>query len=107
MGAHVGGGNADYPTGPKPNEKPSACIRILEDRDDDGRFETAHLFAEGLLFPTGLQPWKGGVIVTLAGEVAYLKDQDGDLRADSHETWFTGFAQENTQLREPSDVRSQ
>lgn len=89
----------DYPLGPKPGQPPLSKIKLLEDRDGDGRYETAFVFAENLLFPTGLQPWKGGVIVTLAGRVIYLKDTDGDHKADLEETWFTGFAQENSQLR--------
>lgn len=97
----------DYPTGPKeappllggPDAKPLSRIKLLEDKDGDGRFETAHVFADNLLFATGVQPWDGGVIVTLAGEVAYFKDTDGDHKADVRETWFTGFAQANTQLR--------
>jgi putative membrane-bound dehydrogenase-like protein len=89
----------DYPLGPKPGEPPLSRIKLLEDRDGDGRFETAFVFAENLSFVTGVQPWKGGVIVTLAGRVAYLKDTDGDHKADLEETWFTGFAQENSQLR--------
>ena len=89
----------DYPLGPKPGQTPLSKIKLLEDRDGDGRYETAHIFFENLPFPTGLQPWKGGVIVTLAGRVIYLKDTDGDHQADLEETWFTGFAQENSQLR--------
>ncbi|MEO2047007.1 MAG: PVC-type heme-binding CxxCH protein [Pirellulales bacterium] len=78
---------------------PASRIRILEDRDHDGRFETAHLFAEHLEFPTGLQPWRDGVLVSLAGQIEYLKDTNHDGRADHHETWFTGFSEQNTQLR--------
>ncbi|MFN0053444.1 MAG: PVC-type heme-binding CxxCH protein [Planctomycetales bacterium] len=89
----------DYPNGPQPGEPPLSRIKLLEDLDRDGRFETAHLFAEQLLFATGVQPWNGGVIVTLAGEIAYFKDTDGDHRADLRETWFRGFAQDNPQLR--------
>jgi putative membrane-bound dehydrogenase-like protein len=89
----------DYPTGPKEGGPPLSRIKLLEDRDGDGRFETAHVFAENLPFITGVQPWRGGVIVTLAGRVAYLKDTTGDHRADQIETWFTGFAEENSQLR--------
>jgi putative membrane-bound dehydrogenase-like protein len=89
----------DYPHGPPPGEPGRSQIKVLEDRDGDGRYETAIVFADKLLFVTGLQPWKGGVFVTLAGRVAYLKDTDGDGRADLDETWFTGFAQENSQLR--------
>lgn len=89
----------DYPHGPAEGEKPLSQIRLLEDRDGDGRYETSHLFADGLLFPTGVLPWDGGVIVTLAGEVRFLKDTDGDHKADVNEVWFTGFSQDNSQLR--------
>ncbi|MCE9526962.1 MAG: c-type cytochrome [Planctomycetales bacterium] len=98
----------DYPLGPikktdgKRTEKdaePLSQIKILEDKDGDGRFETATVFADKLLFVTGLQPWKGGAIVTLSGKVAYMKDTDGDGKADVNETWFTGFSESNSQLR--------
>ncbi len=89
----------DYPTGPREGQTPQSRIRVLEDADGDGRYEQARTFAEGLVMPTGLQPWKGGVFVTLAGRLAYLKDTDGDGRADLDETWFTGFAVDNEQLR--------
>ena len=89
----------DYPHGPAEGQQPKSQIRILEDTDHDGRFETSHVFADGLLFATGLQPWQGGVFVTLSGRVAYMKDTDGDYRADVDKTLFTGFAEENSQLR--------
>lgn len=97
----------DYPTGPQnappplggPDAKPLSRIKLLEDKDGDGRFETAHVFAENLLFATGVQPWDGGVIVTHSGEIVYLKDTDGDHKADVREVWFTGFSETNTQLR--------
>lgn len=89
----------DYPSGPKPGEAPRSRVRVLEDQDGDGRFETARTFVDHLLFATGLQLWKGGVFVTLAGKVMYFRDTTGDGRADVKETWFTGFAQMNEQLR--------
>ena len=89
----------DYPNGPAPGKPPASQIRLLEDRDGDGRYETSRVFADKLLFATGIQPWRGGVIVTLAGRVEYMRDTDGDGRADFRETWFTGFAEKNTQLR--------
>ncbi|MEE2641436.1 MAG: PVC-type heme-binding CxxCH protein [Planctomycetota bacterium] len=78
---------------------PTSRIKILEDRNSDGFFETSRLFADQLLFPTGLQPWKNGVIVTLEGKVVYLADNDGDFVCDQEEVLFTGFAAKNTQLR--------
>ncbi|MEM9588785.1 MAG: PVC-type heme-binding CxxCH protein, partial [Planctomycetota bacterium] len=89
----------DYPTGPIEGQPPGGRIRILVDQDQDGRFELATTFADQLLFPTGIQPWKGGVIVTLAGNIVFLEDRDGDLRCDHVETWFEGFAEQNEQLR--------
>ena len=79
--------------------KPSSRIRILEDKNQDGVFETAGTFADGLLIPTGLQLWGSGAFVTLAGEVAYFPDDDHDGRADKQESWYRGFATENEQLR--------
>ena len=43
---------SDY-RGPAPGEPPKSRIKLLEDRDADGRFETAHIFADKLLFATG------------------------------------------------------
>ena len=78
---------------------PSSRIRILEDKNQDGVYETASTFADGLLFPTGLQLWGSGAFVTLAGEVAYFPDDDQDGRADRQESWYQGFATQNEQLR--------
>ncbi len=89
----------DYPLGPKEGEMPKSRIKVLEDRDGDGRYETVTVFADNLLFATGVQPWQGGVFVTMAGQVAYMKDTTGDGRADLRKTWYTGFAQQNSQLR--------
>ncbi|MEX2175999.1 MAG: PVC-type heme-binding CxxCH protein [Pirellulaceae bacterium] len=89
----------DYPLGPPGGGAGLSCIRVLEDRDGDGRYETATTFADKLSFVTGLQPWQGGVFVTLAGSVVYMKDTDGDGRSDLDETWFDGFAEQNSQLR--------
>jgi putative membrane-bound dehydrogenase-like protein len=89
----------DYPNGPKPGTPPLSRVRLLEDRDGDGFYETAHDFRDHLLFATGIQPWRGGVIVTLSGRVVWMKDTDGDGKADVEETWFTGFSEQNPQLR--------
>lgn len=89
----------DYPWGPAPGEKPRSRISRLEDRDGDGYFETATVLADDLLFVTGLAPWRGGVVVTLAGRVEFLRDTTGDGRADHREVWYEGFAEDNSQLR--------
>src|SRR5204862_2275067 len=47
----------------------------------------------------GLMPWRGGVVVTAAPHILYLKDADGDDKADTREVLYEGFAAENPQLR--------
>ncbi|QDV69369.1 Cytochrome c [Rosistilla carotiformis] len=89
----------DYPLGPADGQPPQSRIQLLRDRDGDGFYEHATTFANELVFPTGVQPWRGGVIVTLAGKVMFMADTDGDDVCDLQETWFEGFMQENTQLR--------
>jgi putative membrane-bound dehydrogenase-like protein len=89
----------DYPNGPAEGEQPRSRIRILQDQDGDGYYETSTIFADNLLFANSVYPWKGGVIVTLAGELAYFRDTTGDGKADHRETWFSGFSEQNPQLR--------
>ena len=68
----------DYPNGPARGGRPLSRVRWLEDTDGDGRYETSRVFADGLLFATGIQPWDRGVLVTAAGELLYLIDTDGN-----------------------------
>ena len=89
----------DYPNGPAEGELPKSLIKILRDKDGDGYYETATVFAENLLFANGILPYKGGVIVTHSGQISYMKDTDGDDVSDLRETWFHGFAEQNPQLR--------
>ena len=89
----------DYPLGPPQGKPPLSSIRVLEDRDGDGRYETATTFLDQVEFPTGVQPWQGGVFLTHAGRLSWLKDTDGDGRCDVQVVWFRGFAEQNSQLR--------
>jgi len=76
-------------------------IALLEDADGDGRFEKCTTFAEGFTFPNGILPWKGGVFVTCAPDIWYLKDTTGDGRADVRRVVLTGFGTKSSseQLR--------
>lgn len=72
-------------------------VRLLEDTDDDGRFDRSFVFAEGLSWPTAILCYQGGVFVGAAPDILYLKDTDGDNRADYREVVFTGFGRTNVQ----------
>lgn len=89
----------DYPNGPAKGQPPEGRIKILEDKDGDGFYETSHVFADNLLFASGLLHWKDGVIVTAAPHIVFLRDTDGDGRADKQEVLYEGFAAQNPQLR--------
>ncbi|MBL9134371.1 MAG: c-type cytochrome [Verrucomicrobiales bacterium] len=90
---------ADYPLGMDDNGKPGGRVRVLEDTDGDLRYDQSTLFAEGLNFPNGILTWRDGVLVTAAPDLLFLKDTDGDGRADVREVLWTGFMQDNQQLR--------
>ena len=84
----------DYPSAPTRGR-----IKLLEDRDGDGRYEQVSVFADTLPFPNGVLPWKNGVLVTAAPDIWCLKDTNGDGVADEHRVVLTGFGQGNQQLR--------
>ncbi len=73
------------------SDGPDGRIRLLRDDDGDGRYEQSHVFADGLAWPTGICPWKGGVYVIAAPNLWYLKDTDGDGKADVRKKVLTGF----------------
>ena len=56
----------DYPSGVDGNGKPGGVIKVLEDRDGDGRYDSATKFLEGLPFPTGVMAWRKGALVCAA-----------------------------------------
>lgn len=71
-------------------------IRILEDTDGDGRADKFTEFADSLNIPTGLTFVDGGVIVHQAPQTLFLKDIDGDDKADVRKVLFEGWSQYDT-----------
>jgi putative membrane-bound dehydrogenase-like protein len=86
----------DYPS---EDASPKSRIVVLEDIDRDGFYEKSTVFADKLLFATGVQPWQDGALVTVQGKLLMLRDTDGDGRSDKQETWLEGFSEGNPQLR--------
>ena len=81
----------DYPLGVDGKGKPGGVVRFLEDTDGDGRYDKQTTFLDGLGFPTGVMPWRNGVLVACAPDIFYAEDRDGDGKADHREVLFTGF----------------
>jgi len=72
-------------------------VRLLEDTDQDGRFDKSTVFADKLSWPTAITCYDGGVFVGAAPDIFYLKDTDGDGKADVRKVVFTGFGRSNVQ----------
>lgn len=87
----------DYPYKPKEGRDPLGTVRLLRDTDGDGIFDSSTVFADKLLWPAGVVPWKGGVFVAAPPNIWYFKDTDGDGQADVRRKVFTGFGTENQQ----------
>ncbi len=90
---------ADYPLGMDGQGKPGGTIRFLEDTNHDGRYDKSTIFLENVNFPTGVMPWRKGVIVSAAPEIFYAEDTDGDGHADVRKVLFSGFREGNQQHR--------
>jgi len=88
----------DYPYKPEAGKQKSR-IRVLEDRDGDGQIDHSIVFADKLMEATSVLPWDGGMIVTAAPDILYLKDTTGDFRADIQEVLFTGFFENNSEAQ--------
>ncbi len=80
----------------KPGEEAVDQVVVLEDTNHDGNADKSTIFADGLLIPTGLLPADGGCYVANSTEILFLKDTDGDGKADNRQTVLSGFGTEDT-----------
>lgn len=87
----------DKPFADKSADAPLGRIRVLTDRDGDGRFDEAQTFVDGISWPTGLAFWRGGVFVAATPDLWYFQDTNGDGVADVRERLYTGFRKFNIQ----------
>jgi len=71
-------------TYPKPREvgKGQDRIKILEDKDGDGSFETIKIFCEGLNLVSGIELGFGGVWVGAAPYLMFIPDKDRNDQPD-------------------------
>ena len=69
----------------KPNEPMNDKLLIFEDTDGDGKADKMTVFADDLHNPTGFEFYNGGVLVAQAPDLMFLKDTNGDDKADVRE----------------------
>lgn len=78
----------EYPFPAPLDKKGRDSIVILEDKDGDGKAETVSTFVDGLNIPTGIYPYKNGVIAWSIPNLWYFEDTDGDGKADKRTVLF-------------------
>lgn len=66
-------------------------IRLLEDRDGDGQFDHATVFADKMTFPMGAAWHEGALYVASPPNIWRLEDSDGDGIADKREILVDRF----------------
>ena len=73
----------DYPEDPPAGKAgPIAHPPARGHRTATARSTAVTIFAENVLAVSGFMPWKGGLIVTSAPDILFLKDTNGDGKAD-------------------------
>ncbi len=76
---------SDYPHGVTEDGQGNDRITICEDTNGDGKADKFTVFADHLNIPTGIVFANGGVIVSQPPRFLFLKDTDGDDKADVRE----------------------
>ncbi|MBO0933865.1 PVC-type heme-binding CxxCH protein [Fibrella aquatilis] len=71
-------------------------IVILEDTDHDGKADKHTVFADDLYLPLGFEFGAGGIYVSQEPDLLFLKDTDGDDKADVREMVLSGFGSEDS-----------
>lgn len=87
----------DYPHGLVGEGEPGHdSIKICEDTDGDGRADKFTVFADKLNLATSLVFVNGGVMVSEARHMLFLKDTDGDDKADVRQAILPGWGTGDT-----------
>jgi putative membrane-bound dehydrogenase-like protein len=88
---------ASWNTYPKwePLKKMNDSLMIFEDTDRDGVADTRKIFAH-VHNPLGFEFWGGGVLVTSGPDLLFLKDTDGDDKADVRYPILQGLGTSDT-----------
>ena len=86
----------DYPNNLQAGNLGHDRIHLCEDTNGDGKADKFTLFADKLSIPTSAVFANGGLICTNGSEMIFLKDTDGDDKADVRQVLFSGFKTHDT-----------
>ncbi len=84
---------AAWPSYPelRPTDTVKDKLLIFEDTNKDGKADKVITFLDGLNCPTGFQFYKDGVLVMQAPDLWFVRDTDGDGKADWKERVLMGM----------------
>ena len=94
----------DYPNNMQPPGQGHDQITICEDSKGAGVADRFTVFADKLSIPTSMVFANGGLIVSQAPDMLFLKSSRGDDHADVRKVLFTGFGTRDTHAG-PSNLR--
>jgi len=86
----------DYPNNLQAGDLGHDRIHLCEDTNGDGKADKFTLFADKLSIPTSAVFANGGLICTNGPDMIFLKDTDGDEKADVRQVLFSGFKTNDT-----------
>ena len=92
----------DYPHGYAENGAGHDSIKICEDTDGDGRADKFTVFADKLNLPTSLVFANGGLIITQPPRLIFLKDTNGDDKADVRQVLMDAWGVRDTHAQASS-----
>jgi len=84
---------AAWPSYPErtPTDELTDKLLVFEDANNDGKADKVTTFLDGLNCPTGFQFYKDGVLVMQAPNLWFVRDTDGDGKADWKERVLMGM----------------
>ncbi|MFT4566151.1 MAG: putative membrane-bound dehydrogenase-like protein [Saprospiraceae bacterium] len=80
-----------------PFEEQESRVIVLKDDNGDGIYDNSIVYAENLELASSLMPYKQGILIAAPPYLLYLKDTDGDHKADKRDTIMSGFSTGNLQ----------
>ncbi len=79
-----------------PGREPGDKIIILEDTDKDGRADKSTLWADNLHIPLSFELYGDGALVSEQPNLTWVRDTDGDGKADTRQVMLSGFGSEDS-----------